>query len=47
MNLGSFSINLAVKDIEASREADENATGPVSFVVIDPDDNPILIDQHV
>ena len=28
-------------------EADENTTGPASFVVIDPDGNPILIDQHV
>jgi catechol 2,3-dioxygenase-like lactoylglutathione lyase family enzyme len=28
-------------------EADENTTGPASFVAIDPDGNPILIDQHV
>ena len=28
-------------------EADENTIGPASFVVIDPDGNPILIDQHV
>jgi catechol 2,3-dioxygenase-like lactoylglutathione lyase family enzyme len=28
-------------------EADESTTGPASFVVIDPDGNPILIDQHV
>lgn len=28
-------------------EADEDATGPGSCVVIDPDGNPILIDQHV
>ncbi len=28
-------------------EADENSTGPASFMVIDPDDNPILVDQHV
>jgi catechol 2,3-dioxygenase-like lactoylglutathione lyase family enzyme len=28
-------------------EADETTTGPASFMVIDPDGNPILIDQHV
>lgn len=28
-------------------EADEGTTGPASFMVIDPDGNPILIDQHV
>ncbi len=28
-------------------EADESTTGPASFVVVDPDGNPILLDQHV
>ncbi|BDC50518.1 hypothetical protein F183_A28340 [Bryobacterales bacterium F-183] len=28
-------------------EADETTTGPASMVLIDPDGNPILIDQHV
>jgi catechol 2,3-dioxygenase-like lactoylglutathione lyase family enzyme len=28
-------------------EADEATTGPASFVVVDPDGNPILMDQHV
>lgn len=28
-------------------EADESTTGPASFVVVDPDGNPILVDQHV
>ena len=28
-------------------EADENSTGPASFVALDPDGNPILVDQHV
>ena len=27
-------------------EADENTTGPASFVVEDPDGNAILVDQH-
>jgi lactoylglutathione lyase len=28
-------------------EADESTTGPASFMIVDPDGNPILIDQHV
>ncbi len=28
-------------------EADETTTGPASFVAVDPDGNPILVDQHV
>ena len=28
-------------------EADESKTGPASFFTMDPDGNPILIDQHV
>jgi lactoylglutathione lyase len=93
MDLGAFSISLAVKDIEASRdfqgmferniltfnpgwdregrpidsftdvrelqrrirelgvkpvtEADEAGSGPASFVLVDPDGNPVLVDQHV
>jgi lactoylglutathione lyase len=33
--------------IELQTKADENTTGPASFVVVDPDGNPILVDQHV
>lgn len=28
-------------------EADESTTGPGSFMVVDPDGNPVLVDQHV
>ena len=35
------------KGIEFEHEADENSTGPASLVMVDPDGNPILIDQHV
>ncbi|MDA0177133.1 Glyoxalase/bleomycin resistance protein/dioxygenase precursor [Mesoflavibacter sp. HG96] len=28
-------------------EADESSSGPASFVILDPDGNPVLIDQHV
>lgn len=33
--------------IAPTAEADESGNGPASFMVIDPDGNPILIDQHV
>jgi catechol 2,3-dioxygenase-like lactoylglutathione lyase family enzyme len=33
--------------VELASEADENTTGPASLVVVDPDGNTILIDQHV
>jgi catechol 2,3-dioxygenase-like lactoylglutathione lyase family enzyme len=28
-------------------EADENSSGPAHFVVVDPDGNTIMVDQHV
>ena len=28
-------------------EVDESSTGPASFMLVDPDGNPILVDQHV
>ncbi|MGQ1787798.1 MULTISPECIES: VOC family protein [unclassified Saccharicrinis] len=34
------------KGIEFQSEADETTTGPASFVILDPDGNPILVDQH-
>jgi catechol 2,3-dioxygenase-like lactoylglutathione lyase family enzyme len=33
--------------LELVNEADETTTGPASFMLLDPDGNPILIDQHV
>ena len=38
---------LKTQGVQLQREADESTTGPASFVVIDPDGNPILVDQHV
>ena len=38
---------LKAQGLTIANEADESTTGPASFVVIDPDGNPILIDQHV
>ena len=51
-NLDSFSDirdlqrDLKAKGVEIANEIEEGTTGPASFVVVDPDGNPILIDQH-
>jgi catechol 2,3-dioxygenase-like lactoylglutathione lyase family enzyme len=39
--------HLKRQGVEFFSEADESTTGPASFVVVDPDGNPILVDQHV
>ena len=38
---------LKANGVQFASEADESTTGPASFMVIDPDGNPILVDQHV
>ncbi len=38
---------LKAQGIKFETEADESTTEPVSFFANDPDENPILIDQHV
>ncbi len=38
---------LKEKGVHLVSEADENSTGPASFVALDPDGNPVLVDQHV
>ena len=38
---------LKERGIKIESEADEQTSGPASFIVIDPDGNPILIDQHI
>jgi lactoylglutathione lyase len=38
---------LKAQGVQFQQEADEGATGPASFVVMDPDGNQILVDQHV
>ena len=37
---------LKAQGVELASEADESTTGPASFMVIDADGNPILVDQH-
>ncbi len=38
---------LKERGIEMISEADEGSNGPASFMMVDPDGNTILIDQHV
>jgi catechol 2,3-dioxygenase-like lactoylglutathione lyase family enzyme len=35
------------RDVNMISEADEGTTGPGSFMIVDPDGNTILVDQHV
>ena len=37
---------LKAQGVTFATEADETTTGPASFVIVDPDGNPILVDQH-
>ena len=38
---------IKAEGISFQQEADESTTGPASFIVVDPDGNPILVDQHI
>ena len=38
---------LQAQGVTLVNAADESTTGPASFIAIDPDGNPILVDQHV
>lgn len=52
-NLGSFTDvrdlqrQLKASGLSFESEADESTTGPASFVLLDPDGNAILVDQHI
>ena len=37
---------LKAKGIAFASEADEGTSGPASFMLVDPDGNPVLFDQH-
>ncbi|OAI48943.1 glyoxalase [Planctomycetaceae bacterium SCGC AG-212-F19] len=39
--------SLLSQGLELLTQTDESSTGPASFLLLDPDGNPILIDQHV
>ncbi len=47
MDVRELQRQLKATGISLVSEADEDSTGPASFVALDPDDNPILVDQHV
>lgn len=38
---------LKEQGVQFEQEADESTVGPASFLLLDPDGNPILVDQHV
>jgi lactoylglutathione lyase len=38
---------LKAQGVQLQEEADESTTGPAHFIAVDPDGNPILVDQHV
>ncbi len=38
---------LKAQGVDLVSEADEGTTGPASFMLLDPDGNPVLVDQHV
>ena len=39
--------HLKKEGVTIMREADESSSGPASCVIMDPDGNPVLLDQHV
>jgi lactoylglutathione lyase len=47
MDVRDLQRNLEEVGLEMSVRADPDGAGPASFVIEDPDGNPILIDQHV
>lgn len=38
---------LKAAGVRLQQEADESTMGPASFIAVDPDGNPIYVDQHV
>jgi lactoylglutathione lyase len=46
-NVREIQKHLKAHGVELVVEADESTTGPASLMVMDPDGNPILFDQHV
>lgn len=38
---------LKARGVTLVSEADESTTGPASLIAVDPDGNPVLVDQHV
>jgi lactoylglutathione lyase len=47
MDVRELQRQLKAKGVELMAEADESTQGPAHIMLIDPDGNPILVDQHV
>ena len=47
MDVRELQRRLREQGIEPTTAADESTRGPASFIVVDPDGNPVLVDQHV
>ncbi|WP_422124642.1 VOC family protein [Planococcus sp. X10-3] len=45
-NVRELQQKLKARDVKFLTEVDETGEGPASFIVEDPDGNPILVDQH-
>ncbi len=46
-DIRSIQKRLKADGVTIENETDETTNGPASFIVIDPDGNPVLFDQHV
>lgn len=46
-DIRALQLHLKEQGLTFISEADETSQGPASFILQDPDGNPILIDQHV
>ena len=46
-DIRELQVQLKAKGVELATEAEEQTKGPANFIAIDPDGNPLLIDQHV
>ena len=46
MDVREIQRRLKAEGVVLTTEADPETTGPASFMAIDPDGNPILVDQH-
>ena len=46
-DIRNIQTRLKSKGIEPTTPVDTGSSGPASFIIVDPDGNPIMIDQHV
>jgi lactoylglutathione lyase len=46
-DVGELQRQIKSRGVELLSEADENTSGPASFMIVDPDANTIMVDQHI